>query len=92
MFQLGDGRGWSGVAIDEDKYSCQFLPRRDEGITNHAGMGGAGGVPCRRRYGDVDDTDLGMCLIECDWLGWIVWLVGSPWTPPPEITVYFYVV
>ena len=55
-------------------------------------MGGAGGVPCRRRNGSVKDTDIGLRLSECGWLGRRVWLAGRPWTPPPERTVSFYVV
>ena len=55
-------------------------------------MGGSGGFPCRRHDGAVEDTDLGLSLSECGWLGRIFWLTGRPWIPSPKINVFFYVV
>ena len=67
------------------------MPPQDEGVANHDGVGGAGGVPCRRRGGAVEETNLGLRLSECGWSGWRMWLTGRPWTPPPERTFSFFV-
>ena len=53
--------GWQSARAN---ILTNFL-RQDEGVANHAGVGGAGGVPCRRRDGAVEDTDLGLRLSEC---------------------------
>ena len=52
------------------------FPVRMNRVANHSGVGGAGGVPYHRQDVVVEDTDLGLHLSECGWLGRRVWLEG----------------